>query len=113
MDPPYDSIQSHNTWNVLVLRSLLQKSASSCVALWYPLLDREKTASLHSRVQSLAAGSVLVAELWLGSSPRGDDLQGSGVLVVNPPPAVHAKLVAALPRLGAALRATGFRVLWL
>ncbi|CAK0894342.1 unnamed protein product, partial [Prorocentrum cordatum] len=113
IDPPYDSVQSHNTWNVLVLRSLLQKSASSCVALWYPLLDREKTASLHSRVQSLAAGSVLVAELWLGSSPRGDDLQGSGVLVVNPPPAVHAKLVAALPRLGAALRATGFRVLWL
>ena len=114
IDPPYDSVQSHNTWNVFVLRRLLQRSPSSCVALWYPLMDREKTASLHSRVQSLAAGSVLVAEVWFESSrPRGDALQGSGVLVVNPPPPVHAQLLAALPGLVGALRATGSRVLWL
>ena len=34
MDPPYDSMQSHNTWNVLILRRMLQRSPSSCVALW-------------------------------------------------------------------------------
>ncbi|CAK0901118.1 unnamed protein product [Prorocentrum cordatum] len=114
MDPPYDSIQSHNTWNVFVLRRLLQKSPSSCVALWYPRLDHEKVASLHSRVQSLAAGRVLVAEMWLeGSAPRGDVQQGSGMLIVNPPHAVHAHLLATLPGLAKALRATGFRVLWL
>ncbi|CAK0882115.1 unnamed protein product [Prorocentrum cordatum] len=72
LDPPYDSIQSHNTWNVFALRRLLQRSPSSCVALWYPLVDQEKVAGLHSRVQSLAAGRVLVAELWLGGAwPRG------------------------------------------
>ncbi|CAK0802709.1 unnamed protein product [Prorocentrum cordatum] len=114
LDPPYDSIQSHGTWNVFVLRRLLQRSPSSCVALWYPLVDQEKVASLHSRVQSLAAGSVLVAEMWLeGSWPRGEALQGSGILVVNPPPAVHAQLLAALPELQGALGATGSRVLWL
>ncbi|CAK0793814.1 unnamed protein product [Prorocentrum cordatum] len=114
LDPPYDSTQSHNTWNVFALRRLLQRSPSSCVALWYPLVDQEKVAGLHSRVQSLAVGSVLVAEMWLeGSWPRGDALQGSGMLVVNPPPALHAQLLAALPELRAALRATGSRVLWL
>ncbi|CAK0822444.1 unnamed protein product, partial [Prorocentrum cordatum] len=114
LDPPYDSRQSHNTWNVFVLRRLLQMSPSSCVALWYPLGDREMVAGLHRRVQSLGAGSVLVAEMWLeGSWPRGDALQGSGMLIVNPPPAVHAQLLAALPELQGALRASGSRVLWL
>ncbi|CAK0859134.1 unnamed protein product [Prorocentrum cordatum] len=65
-------MQSHYTWNVCVLGRLLQKSPSSCVALWYPLLDQETIASLHNQGQNLAAGSVLVAELWLGSSQRGD-----------------------------------------
>ncbi|CAK0822660.1 unnamed protein product [Prorocentrum cordatum] len=114
LDPPYDSLQSQNTRNVFVLRRLLQRSPSSCVALWYPLVDAEKTAGLHRRVQSLEVGSVLVAEMWLGGSwPRGEALQGSGVLVVNPPPAVHAQLLAALPGLQGALRAAGSRVLWL
>ncbi|CAK0822661.1 unnamed protein product, partial [Prorocentrum cordatum] len=107
LDPPYDSIQSHNTWNVFVLRRLLQRSPSSCVALWYPLVDPEKIAGLHSQVQSLRVGSVLVAEMWVGGSwPRGDALQGSGVLVVNPPLAVHAQLLAELPGLQGALQAT-------
>ncbi|CAK0840719.1 unnamed protein product [Prorocentrum cordatum] len=114
LDPPYDSVQSQHTWNVFALRRLLQKSPSSCVAMWYPLVDQERVAGLHSRVQSLGAGSVLVAEVWLGGSwPRGGALQGSGMLVVNPPPALHAQLLAALPELRESLRATGSRVLWL
>ncbi|CAK0832556.1 unnamed protein product [Prorocentrum cordatum] len=114
MDPPYDSITSHATWNVFVIRHLLHRAPSSCVALWYPLVDQEQVASLHSRVRSLAAGSVLVAEMQLETSrARGAALQGSGVLVVNPPRAVHARLLSALPGLGGALRASGSRVLWL
>ncbi|CAK0829742.1 unnamed protein product [Prorocentrum cordatum] len=101
MDPPYDSRQSHDTWNVFVLRRLLQTSPSSCVALWYPLPDRETGASLHSKVRSVVAGRVLVAEMWFESSgPRGSGLQGSGVLVINPPSSVHAQLLAALPGVG-------------
>ncbi|CAK0858992.1 unnamed protein product [Prorocentrum cordatum] len=114
IDPPYDSVQSHATWNVYIIRRLLQRSPSTCVALWYPLVDEEQVASLHGQVRSLAGRSVLVAEMRLENSlPGGSALQGSGMLIVNPPPAVHAQLLAALPGLGRALRAPDYRVLWL
>ncbi|CAK0825812.1 unnamed protein product [Prorocentrum cordatum] len=114
IDPPYDSVRSHATWNVYVVRRLLQRSPSACVALWCPLVGEEQVASLRGRVRSVTACSVLVAEMRLERAlSRGAALQGSGMLVVNPPPAVHAQLLAALPGLGGALRAPGYRVLWL
>ncbi|CAK0795986.1 unnamed protein product [Prorocentrum cordatum] len=79
LDPPCDSVQFSGTWNVFAISRLLQRFLSSCVALWYTLVDREQVAGLYSQVQSLEACSVLVAELQLEKSrPREAALQGSG-----------------------------------
>ena len=75
------------------------------LAAWYPIKHRAPVRAFHAAVREAALRDVVAAELWLREPTDPARLNGSGLLVVNPPWRFEAEaaglLAALLGRLGA------------
>ncbi len=75
--------------------------------LWYPIKTREAPDALARRLQRLGIGKILRCEIML-QPPRADaGLNGSGLILVNPPFTLEADLRLLLPPLVRALAPAG------
>ena len=85
IDPPYEP-PSEEVERVLAgLRETQRRFPTGIVALWYPIKERAASLRLLRRVQALGLGEALVAELCVWPDDTALRLNGSGMLVVNPP----------------------------
>ncbi|HEY5103375.1 MAG TPA: 23S rRNA (adenine(2030)-N(6))-methyltransferase RlmJ [Steroidobacteraceae bacterium] len=84
IDPPYEE------------RDDLQRVAAACaealsrfpsgiVAAWYPIKDVRTTAAWLDALSSTLSGATLVSEWWLYPRDSRVSLNGSGLLILNPP----------------------------
>jgi len=97
MDPSYEDKQDYRR-AVQALSEGLQRFASGCYVLWYPLLQRREVSEMLRGLQHLPAASWLHAWLQIKQAPEnGLGLYGSGVFVINPPWTLRSELEAALP----------------
>lgn len=85
-------------------------------ALWYPIKDRRSVADFRSRLALSGMSKVLdiVFEALPGSN--GDRLDGTGMVVVNPPFTLEQELRSILPALRSAMAepgAAGWQLDWL
>jgi 23S rRNA (adenine2030-N6)-methyltransferase len=81
----------------------LRRLPTGVLAAWYPIKDERTTnAWLAAQARRLAA-PVLVSELWLYPRDSRVALNGSGLLIVNPPWQTGERMRAWLPELGACL----------
>jgi 23S rRNA (adenine2030-N6)-methyltransferase len=109
IDPSYEDKQDYR-YLELAMEEALQRFATGCYAIWYPLLSRRESAALPDRLKKIAAlhkRSWLHAELRVENAPGERRLQASGMFIVNPPWTLEKQLAEALPSLTKALGING------
>ncbi len=105
IDPSYEDKQDYRYLET-AMEEALQRFATGCYAIWYPILSRRESASLPDRLKKIAANhkrSWLHTELRVENAPGERRLQASGMFVINPPWTLEKNLVEALPTLVKAL----------
>jgi 23S rRNA (adenine2030-N6)-methyltransferase len=73
--------------------------------LWYPIKQQAEADAFAARVSDLGIAKILRAEATVGHDP--EQLNGSGLVLVNPPWTLEAELALLLPALAAALAEDG------
>ncbi|MBU3577168.1 23S rRNA (adenine(2030)-N(6))-methyltransferase RlmJ [Polynucleobacter sp. UK-Kesae-W10] len=101
IDPSYEDKQDYRHLETAI-EEALQRFATGCYAIWYPILSRRESAALPDRMKKIAAThqrSWLHAELRVENAPGERRLQTSGMLIINPPWTLEKHLADALPTL--------------
>ena len=105
IDPSYEDKQDYRYLEE-AMEEALQRFATGCYAIWYPMLSRRESAALPDRMKKIAANhkrSWLQAELRVENAPGERRLQASGMFIINPPWTLEKHLSEALPILTKAL----------
>jgi 23S rRNA (adenine2030-N6)-methyltransferase len=103
IDPPFEQPGEFGRM-IEGLRKAHRRWPGGIYALWYPIKDRPAVASFEQELRELGIAKILAIRLEIGSlEPR---LDGSGMIVVNPPYALEAELKMLLPALKEALAET-------
>jgi 23S rRNA (adenine2030-N6)-methyltransferase len=105
IDPSYEDKQDYRYLET-TLEQALQRFATGCYAIWYPILSRRESLALPNRMKKIAAAfkrSCLQAELRIENVPGQRRLQASGMFVINPPWTLQKHLAETLPILVKAL----------
>ncbi|MEI6183464.1 MAG: 23S rRNA (adenine(2030)-N(6))-methyltransferase RlmJ [Polynucleobacter sp.] len=105
IDPSYEDKQDYRYLEG-ALEEALQRFATGCYAIWYPILSRRESAALPDRMKKIAAShkrSWLHTELRVENAPGERRLQASGMFIINPPWTLEKYLAEALPTLTKAL----------
>jgi 23S rRNA (adenine2030-N6)-methyltransferase len=109
IDPSYEDKQDYR-YLELAMEEAMQRFATGCYAIWYPILSRRESAALPGRMKKIAAThkrSWLHAELRVENAPGERRLQASGMFIINPPWTLEKHLAEALPTLTKALDVNG------
>ncbi len=109
IDPSYEDKQDYRYLEVAV-EEALQRFATGCYAIWYPILSRRESAGLPDRLKKIAGShkrSWLHTELRVENAPGERRLQASGMFIINPPWTLEKYLADALPSLTKALGIDG------
>jgi len=105
IDPSYEDKQDYRYLEE-AMEEALQRFATGCYAIWYPMLSRRESAALPDRMKKIATNhkrSWLQAELRVENAPGERRLQASGMFIINPPWTLEKHLSEALPILTKAL----------
>jgi 23S rRNA (adenine2030-N6)-methyltransferase len=109
IDPSYEDKQDYRNLEIM-MEEALQRFATGCYAVWYPILSRREAADLPSKMKKIATAhnrSWLQAELRIENAPGERRLQASGMFIFNPPWTLEKHLAEALPILTKALAMDG------
>lgn len=115
IDPPYES-ENEFTQVERALHLGLGRWSNGVFALWYPVKAGRETQRLHAALQSSSLRKLLLVELSVrpADSPLG--LNGSGLIIANPPWQFDAEILPSLREAHNALApdgAGGVDVRWL
>jgi 23S rRNA (adenine2030-N6)-methyltransferase len=115
IDPPFE--QDDDFYQLANGLSIAhRKWATGIYALWYPIKGRPEPDALAKRLARLGIRKILRAELTVQPLSDPSRLNGSGMIVVNPPWTLEAELSTLLPVLAGVLGRDGkggFRLDWL
>jgi 23S rRNA (adenine2030-N6)-methyltransferase len=115
IDPPFEEPGEFDRM-VDGLARAIRRWRGGTYCLWYPLKAGAATEAFHKRLAVLEAGDVLCAEQWVRSLKTETGLNGSGLVIVNPPYTLEGELNVMLPVLTEVLgreAGAGHRTLWL
>jgi 23S rRNA (adenine2030-N6)-methyltransferase len=116
IDPPYESQEQELATVARALAATQRHWPQGVYAAWYPIKRSDAINSFHRALVAHGATDVLVAELLVHPADSGVGLNGSGMVLLNPPWKLDGELAATLPAVQAALApegAGGTRVEWL
>ncbi len=115
IDPPYEAQDAEYPLIVAALRETLSRWPQAVCAVWYPIKQRRSLQPFFRKAASLPVASALVAELQVRPDDSPLRLNGSGMLLLNPPWQFEQALAQALPPLKAHLGEAGAstRLEWL
>ena len=115
VDPPYEAQLDEFDVALAALREALARWPQGMVALWYPIKQRRALAAIQRRFAALEAKSILQAELLVRPDDSPLRMNGSGMLLLNPPWQFDRTLAPALEAIRAALGEAGAatRIDWL
>ncbi|HMT37521.1 MAG TPA: 23S rRNA (adenine(2030)-N(6))-methyltransferase RlmJ [Thermomonas sp.] len=115
VDPPYEAQLDEFDIALAALREALARWPQGMVALWYPIKQRRVLAAIQRRFAALEAKSILQAELLVRPDDSPLRMNGSGMLLLNPPWQFDRTLAPALEAIRAALGEAGAstRLAWL
>lgn len=104
IDPPYE----HGLGDVARTRSAcldaLRRFSTGVVAIWYPIKDEPVGVGWHGSLAREVGREMLLAEMWLYRRDSRVALNGSGMLIVNPPYRLEETMTQWLTRLQRHLR---------
>jgi 23S rRNA (adenine2030-N6)-methyltransferase len=85
LDPPYEEPGTELERALAAIGVVLDRLANAVIALWYPIKDERALAPWLRRVGQQLKAPTLDLELWIHARDSRVGLNGSGLLVVNPP----------------------------
>jgi 23S rRNA (adenine2030-N6)-methyltransferase len=97
IDPPYEAQEGEFTSILAALKEGLSRWPTGTFAVWYPIKQRRTLMPFMRKAALLPCKSVLVAELLMRPDDSPLRLNGSGMLIVNPPYKLDEELTPALP----------------
>jgi 23S rRNA (adenine2030-N6)-methyltransferase len=113
IDPPYEA-ESEFADAERALRLALSRWPNGVFALWYPLKAGSQAQRLNAALRSSGLRKLLRLELTVRPADSPIGLNGSGLVIANPPWKFDAEVTAALAETHAALSdAGGSSVEWL
>jgi 23S rRNA (adenine2030-N6)-methyltransferase len=115
IDPPYESQDAEYPLIAAALRETLTRWPQAMCAVWYPIKQRRSLQPFFRKAAAMPAKSVLLAELQVRPDDSPLRLNGSGMLLLNPPWQFEQALSSALPALKTHLGEAGAstRLEWL
>ncbi len=116
VDPPFEEeADFHRLSHMLGLAH--RKWSTGIFTLWYPIKGRTEADALAKRLSRLGIAKILRAELIVSPVSDSSRLNGSGLILVNPPWTLESELAALLPALAVMLersaKSGGFKLDWL
>lgn len=103
IDPPYEAQLMEFDLALAALREGLKRWPQGIFALWYPIKQRAALARFYRQAGTLPAKSAFVAELLVRNDDSPLRLNGSGMLLLNPPWGLDRALAPTLNALCARL----------
>jgi 23S rRNA (adenine2030-N6)-methyltransferase len=116
IDPPYEAQEADLERVADALIDTARRWPAGVLAAWYPIKLAMVVARFHRRLLAAGQRRVMAVELCVHPDDSRAGLNGSGMLLVNPPWRLDEELRAALPALHAILAPDGagrHRVAWL
>jgi 23S rRNA (adenine2030-N6)-methyltransferase len=115
VDPPYEAQLDEFDIAMAALRDGLARWPQGMFALWYPIKQRRPLHRFYRAARNLDTRSALTCELLVRPDDSPLRMNGSGLLLLNPPWRLDAALARTLPALQAALGEAGasHRIEWL
>jgi 23S rRNA (adenine2030-N6)-methyltransferase len=115
IDPPYEAAKEFDTV-ARALDTFVGRWSNGVCAVWYPLKSNRESARFLSTLQQSGIRRILSLELLVrpADSPLG--LNGSGMIIINPPWQLDLELRSTMDELHASLAAEGAhraKVQWL
>lgn len=107
IDPPYEAQHAEYPLALAALREGLARWPLATFALWYPIKQRRSLHGFFRKAAALPAKSALLAELLIRADDSPLRLNGSGMLLLNPPWQLDQALAPVLPALVEALADKG------
>ena len=99
IDPPYEAQEDEFPRILEALREGLERWPTGIFAVWYPIKRRRSVLPFLRKAAALPVKSSLVAEVMVRPDDSPLRLNGSGMLVLNPPWKLDLALAQALPEL--------------
>lgn len=106
IDPPYEDGREDRRRIGETLQTALRRFATGTYAIWYPIKLASETDRWIDALTAKLATPALRTELWLQPRDSRAGLNGSGLLVLNPPWLLDERLRQTLPALHALLAET-------
>lgn len=115
IDPPYEAQGAEFDAVLAALRDGLTRWPTGIFAVWYPIKQRRTLLPFLRKAAALPARQMLLAEVLVRKDDSPLRMNGSGMLILNPPWQIDSEIASALPGLVTALGEPGarHRVEWL
>ena len=97
IDPPYEAQEGEFTSILAALKEALASWPTGTFAVWYPIKIRRTLVPFLRKAALLPCKSALIAELLIRPDDSPLRLNGSGMLIINPPYQLDLELTPALP----------------
>lgn len=115
VDPPFEELGEFDRL-AEGLAAASKRFATGTFLFWYPIKDSRAIAAFHRRIKSLGLAKLLTAELYLRPPTDPVLLNGTGLLIHNPPFTLPGQLSDLMPFLAGCLavgKGGSFRLEWL
>ncbi len=103
IDPPYEETRLDFDRVTDAVADALQRFQTGVIAAWFPIKDERETASWTAAFARAVQRESLLSELWLYPRDSRIALNGSGLMIVNPPYQLAERMAVWLPELQAQL----------
>ncbi|QJP07380.1 23S rRNA (adenine(2030)-N(6))-methyltransferase RlmJ [Pseudomonas multiresinivorans] len=96
IDPPFEQPDDLERC-VTALDEAIGRMRQTVVAIWYPIKDRRQLKRFYQRLEKSSAPKMLRVELCVHLADTADRLNGSGLVIANPPWPLDEELRGLLP----------------
>jgi len=103
IDPPYEDSHVELGRVTQAVTDALQRFETGVIAAWFPIKDERDSHSWTQAFARTVRRETLLSELWLYPRDSRVALNGSGMLIVNPPYLLAERMAGWLPELHAQL----------
>lgn len=81
----------------MALKESIARMRQIVTAIWYPIKDQRQLKRFYQDLQKSNAPKLLRAELWVHPADNPVGLNGSGMVISNPPWGLEDELRSVLP----------------
>jgi len=103
IDPPYEETSRDFSRVTAAVTETLRRFPTGVIAAWYPIKEEHTITAWQAALEQQLVCDAVMAELWLYRRDSRVALNGSGMLIVNPPYLLAERMRVWLPELQAQL----------